>query len=220
MGGTGGWLLRRARRRGLAAEDFTGIAVLALALLAYGGALALQGNGFVAAFCGGLAFGALAGPRAPAELLYLDQTGGVLALLVWLAFGAVAIPVVLQRIDVLTVLYAVLSLSVVRLLPVALALLGTGLAGSTVLFVGWFGPRGLASLVFALLALEALGAVADEAVAVIAVTVLLSVVAHGLSAGPLAGRYGRAASSERANAPGRWRPEAFVAGAGFEPSKA
>ncbi len=201
VGGTGGWVLRRARRHGLAAEDFAGIAVLALALLAYGVALAAQGNGFVAAFCGGLAFGALAGPRGPAELLYLDQTGGVLALLVWVAFGAIAIPIMVQRIDVLTVLYAVLSLTVVRLLPVALALVGTGLDRSTVLFVGWFGPRGLASLVFALLSLEALHAVADEAVAVVAVTVLLSVVVHGLSAGPLARRYGRSASSRKGERP-------------------
>ena len=65
------------------------------------------------------------------------------------------------------------------------------------LFVGWFGPRGLASLVFALLALEELGPGADEAVAVIAVTVLLSVVAHGLSASPLANRYGRTMASAR-----------------------
>jgi NhaP-type Na+/H+ or K+/H+ antiporter len=90
------------------------------------------------------------------------------------------------------VLYTVLSLTVVRMLPVALALVGAGLDRRTVLFVGWFGPRGLASLVFALLALEELGAQADEAVAVIAGTVLLSVLAHGVTAAPLAARYGAA----------------------------
>jgi NhaP-type Na+/H+ or K+/H+ antiporter len=78
------------------------------------------------------------------------------------------------------------------MVPVAVALVGAGLDRKTVLFVGWFGPRGLASLVFALLALEELGANADEAVAVIGLTVLLSVVAHGVSADPLASRYGRA----------------------------
>jgi NhaP-type Na+/H+ or K+/H+ antiporter len=195
VGGAGGWLLRRARRHGFTVEDFIGIAVLALALLAYGAALALQGNGFVAAFCGGLAFGALAGRRGPAELVYLEQTGGVVSLLVWLAFGAVAVPIMLDRIDVLMLVYAVLSLTVVRMLPVALSLIGSRLDRSTVLFVGWFGPRGLASLVFTLLALEALGPVADEAVALVAVTVLLSVLVHGLSAGPLARRYGRAAAA-------------------------
>jgi sodium/hydrogen antiporter len=193
-GALGGWTLRQARRRGTAAEDFAGIAVLALALLAYAAALALGGNGFVAAFCGGVAFGAVAGRRGPAELVFLEQTGSLVSLLVWLAFGATAIPIMIERISVLTVVYAVLSLTVVRMLPVALASIGAGLDRDTVLFVGWFGPRGLASLVFALLALEALGPAADEAVAVITLTVLLSVVAHGLTAAPLATRYGRAAA--------------------------
>jgi sodium/hydrogen antiporter len=78
------------------------------------------------------------------------------------------------------------------MVPVALACAGAGLDRDTVLFVGWFGPRGLASLVFALLALEQLGNAAEEAVAIIGVTVLLSVLAHGLTAAPLASRYGRA----------------------------
>jgi sodium/hydrogen antiporter len=195
VGFAGGWLLRQARRRGWTAEDFTGIAVLALALVAYGLAIALGGNGFVAAFCGGMAFGAVAGRRAPAELAFLEQAGGLVSLLVWLTFGALAVPIMLDDVDLAIVLYAVLSLTVVRMVPVALATLGSGMSRDTVLFVGWFGPRGLASLVFALLALEELGPVADEAVAVITLTVLLSVVAHGLSAAPLAIRYGRTATT-------------------------
>lgn len=195
VGGVGGLALREARRRGTAAESFAGIAVLALALAAYACALALQGNGFVAAFCGGLAFGACAGRRAPAELEFLEQMGTLLASLVWMAFGAVAVPIMLDRIDAMSVVYAVLSLTVVRMLPVALVSIGAGLDRTTILFVGWFGPRGLASLVFALLALEALGTHADEAVTVLATTVLLSVVAHGLTAAPLARRYGEFAAA-------------------------
>src|SRR4051812_14625251 len=193
IGALGGWMLRQARRRKLAAEEFTGIAVLALALLGYAAAVALGGNGFVAAFCGGLAFGACAGRRAPEELAFLEQTGRLLSLLVWMVFGVVAIPIAFHAINAVTVLYAVLSLTVVRMLPVALALDGAHLDRRATVFAGWFGPRGLASLVFALLALEALGREADEAVAIIAVTVLLSVFAHGLSAAPLAQWYGRAA---------------------------
>ena len=194
-GAVGGWVLRWARRRGWAAEDFTGIAVLALALLGYAGALSLHGNGFVAAFCGGLAFGACAGRRGPAELVFLEQVGSMVSLLVWLAFGAVAIPIVVARLDATMVLYAVLSLTLVRMIPVAVATIGAGFDRDTVLFVGWFGPRGLASLVFALLAFEELGSAADEALSVIAVTVFLSVLAHGLSAAPLATRYGRSAAA-------------------------
>ena len=195
VGAGGGALLRWARGRGWAAEDFEGLAVLALALAAYAAALVLHGNGFVAAFCGGLAFGAAAGRRGSAELVFTEQVGGLVSLLVWLAFGAIAVPILADRVDWQAVLYAVLSLTVVRMLPVALALLGAGLDWRTVAFVGWFGPRGLASLVFALLAVEELGPAADEAVAVIAVTVLLSVLAHGFSAAPLATRYGRSAAT-------------------------
>ena len=195
VGITGGWLLRHARRRGWTAEEFTGIAVLALALAAYEAALTLGGNGFVAAFCGGMAFGAAAGRRAPAELTFLEQAGSLVSLLVWLAFGAITVPIVFDRIDLATILYAVLSLTLARMVPVALASWRSGLDRDTVLFVGWFGPRGLASLLFALLALEALGPDAGEAVAVIGLTVLMSVVAHGLTAAPLAARYGRAESA-------------------------
>jgi NhaP-type Na+/H+ or K+/H+ antiporter len=191
LGFAGGWLLRWARDRGWAAEDFTGIAVLALALLAYLASLAVDGNGFVAAFCGGIAFGAAAGRRGPEELAFLEQASGAVSLLVWLAFGAIAVPIALDRLDWTLLLYAVLSLTVVRMIPVAVALIGSGTDRNTVLFVGWFGPRGLASLVFALLALEEIGAAADEAVAIIGATVLLSVLAHGISAAPLAERYGR-----------------------------
>jgi NhaP-type Na+/H+ or K+/H+ antiporter len=195
VGLAGGRLLRWARHRNWAAEDFSGIAVLALALVAYTAALALQGNGFIAAFCGGLAFGAAARRRGPTELVFLEQASGLASLLVWLAFGAITAPFLLEHVDLTTLLYAVLSLTLVRMVPVALASIGSGLDRDTVLFVGWFGPRGLASLVFALLALEELGTDAEEAVSVIGVTVFLSVLAHGLSARPLAARYGRAAAA-------------------------
>jgi NhaP-type Na+/H+ or K+/H+ antiporter len=197
IGASGGALLRIARRDKWAAEDFTGIAVLALAVLAYGASIVAHGNGFVAAFCGGLAFGAAAGPRGPAEVQFLEQASGLMSLLVWLAFGVIALPIMVERINPAMIVYAVLSLTAIRMVPVALALIGAGLDRNTILFVGWFGPRGLASLVFALLALEELGSAADEAVAVIAVTVLLSVIAHGLSATPLASKYGRSTTTQK-----------------------
>ena len=192
VGAAGGSLLRWARRRGWASDSFAGVAVLGLALAAYAASISLDGNGFVAAFCGGLAFGASAGRRGTAELVFLEQAGSLVSLLVWLAFGAIAIPIMVDRADLLIVLYSVLSLTLVRMVPVALATLRSGLDRNSVLFIGWFGPRGLASLVFALLALEELGPGADEALAIIGVTVFLSVLAHGFSAGPLAAGYGRA----------------------------
>ena len=137
-------------------------------------AFAVDGNGFVAAFCGGIAFGAAAGRRGPAELVFLEQTSGAVSLLVWLAFGAIAVPILFDRLSWTLLLYAVSASRSSGWFP-SPSPCRTGLDRNTVLFMGWFGPRGLASLVFALLALEELGSGADEAVAVIAATVSLSV---------------------------------------------
>jgi sodium/hydrogen antiporter len=190
VGLVGGRAMRIARVRGWVSEDFAGPGVLALALAAYAGTLWLDGNGFVAAFVAGLAFGNSAGRGKAREVFYVEQTAGLVSLLTWLVFGAVAVPIVFERADWQVIGYAVLSLTVARMLPVALALVGTGLPRQTVAFIGWFGPRGLASIIFALIALEELHVEAERAVAVIGITVLLSVFAHGLSAKPLANRYG------------------------------
>jgi sodium/hydrogen antiporter len=191
VGGAGGFLVRVARDRGWVAGSFAGSAVLALAVCAYASAIALHGNGFIAAFVGGLAFGAIGGQRGERLVPFVEETGALVSLLVWLAFGAVAVVPAFENLTWQIVLYAVLSLTVIRMLPVALALAGGRLGRLAVTFIGWFGPRGLASVVFALIALEDIGQpLAGPAVAVIAFTVLLSVIAHGATAEPLARRYG------------------------------
>ena len=191
VGGAGGYLVNVARRRGWVEGAFAGSAVLALAICAYACALALHGNGFIAAFTGGLAFGAIGGRSSERMMPFVEETGALVSLLVWLAFGAIIVVPAFERLTWQTMVYALLSLTVIRMAPVALALAGTRLGGAVIAFVGWFGPRGLASVVFALLALEELGEqVAGPAVAVIAFTVLVSVLAHGATADPLARRYG------------------------------
>ncbi len=191
VGGAGGYLVNVARRRGWVEGAFAGSAVLALAICAYACALALHGNGFIAAFTGGLAFGAIGGRSSERMMPFVEETGALVSLLVWLAFGAIIVVPAVERLTGQTMVYALLSLTVIRMAPVALALAGTRLGGAVIAFVGWFGPRGLASVVFALLALEELGEqVAGPAVAVIAFTVLVSVLAHGATADPLARRYG------------------------------
>ena len=193
LGGGGGSAMRMARRRGWASEDLGGPSVLALALAAYAGTVWLDGNGFVAAFVAGLAFGNTAGRGGVTEVYFVEQTSGLASLMTWLVFGAVAVPTVIDHADWRIAGYALLSLTVVRMLPVAVALVGSGVSRPTVAFVGWFGPRGLASIIFALIALEDLDSeAADRAVAIIGMTVLLSVLAHGVSARPLAARYGAA----------------------------
>jgi sodium/hydrogen antiporter len=198
VGGGGGWLINVGRRRGWVAEGFAGAAVLGLAACSYATSVALHGNGFIAAFVGGLGFAAAAG-QAGQLVPFAEETGALVSLLVWLLFGVIAVVPALESLTWQIAVYAVLSLTVIRMLPVAISLVGSGLGRSTVAFVGWFGPRGLASVVFGLLALEDLGEkVADPAVTVIAFTVLLSVIAHGVTAEPLARRYGaRLSPAER-----------------------
>jgi sodium/hydrogen antiporter len=190
VGGGGGWLVKVARGRGWVAEGFAGAAVLALALCSYATSEALGGNGFIAAFTGGLAFAA-AGGQAAQLVPFVEETGTLLSLLVWLMFGIVAVVPAMEDLTWQAVGYAVLSLTVVRMLPVAIAMARARLGLPATVFVGWFGPRGLASVVFGLLALEDLaGPAAKPVITVIAFTVLLSVLAHGLTADPLASRYG------------------------------
>jgi len=189
-----GRLLERARRSDWAQDSLIPIAALAVPLLCYFGGVELGGNGYIAAFVAGTAF---ASAQANVEHTHLslemtDQISAFLGYAVWTLFGLTAG----AHLEVLgrwqTLLFAVLSLTVLRMVPVAIALLGSGLRSPTVLFIGWFEPRGLASVVFALIACESLDADSQVStvIGVIATTVALSVVAHGITASPWARRYG------------------------------
>ncbi len=212
VGGAGGWLLVRAEHSGWTSRLSRQLAVVALAVGAYATSVALGGNGFVAAFVGGLAFGAASNQAEEGAEVFAEATGSLLSIVVWVLAGAAfAGPVLAMGVDPRLIFYAILSLTVVRMLPVAISLIGSGLRPETVLFIGWFGPRGLASIVFGLLGVEALrgaGLASDLVVGAVAWTVVLSVVLHGLSAGPLAERYGRRIASAPEGLPeGAERPE-------------
>jgi NhaP-type Na+/H+ or K+/H+ antiporter len=195
IGGIGGRLLVAADRRALTSGLSRQIAVLALALGGYFASVALGGNGFIAAFVAGLAFGGVTRrAEEPAEL-FSEVAGIILSVGVWTVFGAVFVSSLIGVTDdPRPILYALLSLTVIRMIPVAIALVGSRLALPTVGFLGWFGPRGLASIVFGILAVDALtqaGAASGTLASAVTWTVLLSVVAHGMTAGVLADRYGR-----------------------------
>jgi len=208
VGGAGGLLVSAARRRGWAAEGFGGAAVLGLAVCAYASAVAVHGNGFIAAFVAGLAFGTAGGRRGEPLVPFVEETGALVSLLVWLAFGAVELVPAVESLTWQMVLYAILSLTVVRMMPVLAALTGARLDWATSILVAWFGPRGLASVVFALLALEELGRpTAGPAVAVITITVVISVVAHGATAEPLATRYASRLARSAAGGAGAQPPD-------------
>ena len=117
----------------------------------YAATVEAGGNGFVAAFVGGLAFGAVTRRAETEAVEFIAGAGELLSIVVWFVFGAVLVPV-LGDASWRDVVFALLSLTVVRMAAVALAAIGSGLDRPTIAFLGWFGPRGLASVVFALLA--------------------------------------------------------------------
>jgi len=177
-------VLRRAARLGWTSEHWLHIPVVALAALCFTAAQALGGSGFIACFTGGLLFGALQGGRSDI-LSGASSTGEVLAMLTWTVFGGPVLAQLLPRMTWQDLLYAVLSLTVIRMLPVYLALAGTAMGIRTKLFIGWFGPRGLASIVFAVIVFDAGLPGRDTIATTAACTVLLSVILHGMTANPL-----------------------------------
>ena len=138
-----------------------------------------------------MAFGAVSGEQGTAVTLFTEETGGLLAAVTWIGFGALALGLAIPHITWRVVLYAALSLTLVRMVPVAIALLGTGARRPTVAFIGWFGPRGLASVVFALLVLERGVPEEQTLLTTVVVTVALSVVLHGLTSVPFVRAYHR-----------------------------
>ena len=179
-----------AGRRDLIAGQWRQVIPGAGAAMAYGIASALGGSGFIAAFVAGMTFRLVLG-KDPKRINDLsEQVGNVLNGVTFVLFGAILLGPALGALSWELVLYAVLSLTVVRMLPVAIAMLGTRARPPTLGFLGWFGPRGLASIVFAVIVVEESNLPHKHLIVLaIYLTVGLSVLAHGLSAAPLAGRY-------------------------------
>jgi len=184
-------LFRAADKRAWIGSEWRQLVPLAAALLAYALAVTLGGSGFIAAFVGGMVFGTASGVPGSAVTLFTEETGGLLAAVTWIGFGALALGLVIPHVTWQVVLYALLSLTLVRMVPVALALLGKGVQRPTMAFIGWFGPRGLASVVFALLVLERGVPEGQTLLTTVVVTVALSVVLHGLTSVPFVGIYHR-----------------------------
>ena len=193
-------IVNTAGARRLIDDAWRQIIPVAAAVLAYGIAEALGGSGFIAAFTAGALFGLIARENSAGTMRFTEETGALLDAVTFLVFGAVLLGPALEHVSWQIALYAVLSLTIVRMLPVALSLLGTKARAPTVAFMGWFGPRGLASIVFAVIVEDTHQAHAATILTACYLTVGLSVLVHGLSAAPLVSRYAawyRAAADER-----------------------
>jgi NhaP-type Na+/H+ or K+/H+ antiporter len=186
----GAWVLREFAARRWMDRTWKQINGVATPALAYAVASALGGSGFIAAFVAGVTFGVVASDRAESTTMLAEQNGELLNAVTFLMFGAVLLGPALAELDWRIVLYASLSLTVARMLPVAVAMLGTRMRRVTVAFIGWFGPRGLASIVFVLIIVEQSELTHRSLImTVVACTVALSVYAHGFTAWPSSSRY-------------------------------
>ncbi|CAI8803201.1 MULTISPECIES: cation:proton antiporter [Pseudomonas] len=185
----GAWLLQRySGKHRWQTPMWSQLTLPGLAILCFATAQASGGSGFIASFVGGLLASYLFTEQKHQLLKASEEFASLLSVITWVVFGALVIPWAWSSFTWNIWLYAVLSLTVIRILPVLISLAGTGFDFETRLFIGWFGPRGLASIVFAIMILDYPLQASRTLVAVAACTVLLSVLLHGLSANPWVSR--------------------------------
>ena len=191
VGYVGARLIDAAITRQWITEPFQGVAILCVALAAFAIAESVGGNGFISAFVAGLFFGSLIRHQCKFLFEFMESEGHLLTIITFIIFGAVMLPQALQHAVWGTVLLALLFLTLVRMIPVAISVKGLGLSLPSKLFLGWFGPRGIASILFALLILEDYPIPGgEELLACVVITVALSILLHGVTAAPMAKAYG------------------------------
>ena len=185
LAGLGSALIRTFAERGWMTETWQQLPVIALAMACFAVSQVLGGSGFIAAFAGGLLFGWLTRQHKHELLLAAEAYGDTLALITWVIFGSGVVGQVIGQFSWQVLLYSVLSLTIVRMVPVYWVLSGMNLHAAEKLFMGWFGPRGLASIVFAVIILNNHLPGGGTIGLTAACTIMLSIIAHGLSANPL-----------------------------------
>ncbi|MCP4836554.1 MAG: sodium:proton antiporter [Phycisphaera sp.] len=190
LGLVGGRLIRHCSDRDWVTGSWVQIPVIALALMCFATAQWMEGSGFIACFVAGLIFGNTEKTNRRRFLDAAEGIGDSMALVTWFLFGAVAVGMTWQYLDWKVIGYAISSLTVIRIIPVFISTVGLGLRWDTRLFMGWFGPRGLASIVFVVLVRDEMLPGSEVLATTVTWTILLSVLLHGLSANTLSAAYG------------------------------
>ncbi|WP_440875363.1 cation:proton antiporter [Thalassotalea sp. PLHSN55] len=192
VGLIGGMLIEKAVEKNWMEPTFQRLSCLSLAILCYVLAEYIHGNGFIAAFCGGLFLGTRSLMIKERMQEFGEAEGTFLILSVFLIFGMLGMPIILDNWHWNILIYSVLSLTLIRGISVAIALIGSQEKWQTVAFISWFGPRGIASLLYVLMVVNEIGIDGNEQLlAIVMTTVFLSVVLHGISAVPLAAKFGK-----------------------------
>ncbi len=198
VGYCGARLIGAASKAEWVSESGKGIFALSVAGLCFIVAESLHGNGFIAAFVGGLVFGNLQKNRCHYLFEFIETEGQIFTLGTFFIFGALLLPMALADFNIWYWVFAIFSLTLMRMLPVLVALMGLQLNFPTAMFLGWFGPRGLASILFVLLVVGETVLPHPQIISnIVFITVLISVFSHGLSAASLASRYGESKYAEK-----------------------
>jgi NhaP-type Na+/H+ or K+/H+ antiporter len=185
VGWVGGRLVDMSSKKGWVSHSFQSLASLSMAILAFTLAELVHGNGFIAAFFAGLMLGTQTSETRERIHDFSETVSGALILFIFLLMGLMLVPMSYAYWDIEAAIYAILSLTVIRMLPVAISLIGSGLKMPTISFIGWFGPRGIASVLYILLVVNKIGKEGNEKeIAVVSLTVLLSIFLHGITAIP------------------------------------
>lgn len=186
IGYMGGRLSTQVIEKDWMEESYHNLVPIALAVLTYFVAEYTGGNGFIAAFFAGLFVGSYNEDLRQHVKNFAESEGDLFILIIFLIFGTIFIPATIDYWNFNVLLYAILSLTVLRMIPVAISLIGTKCDLATVLFIGWFGPRGIASILYVLIVVNKIHPIKghETIYAVISLTVLLSIILHGLSAQP------------------------------------
>jgi NhaP-type Na+/H+ or K+/H+ antiporter len=185
-----GWILKHCAQHNWITETWRQLPVVALGFVCFAAAQVFGGSGFIASFTGGILFGALTKEHKHDLLRSAEGAGDTLSLATWMSFGAAVVGQVIWKFSWPILMYSLLSLTVVRMLPVYVSLAGSGLKPGSRVFLGWFGPRGLATVVFAVIVLNQHLPGGHGLALTAACTVILSILAHGFSANPLAALLG------------------------------
>jgi len=192
VGWLGGKLVDLSFKRGWINHTFQQLVALSLAILAFSLAESVHGNGFIATYFAGMLLGTQIEEIRERTREFSEAGSQVFILFIFLLFGMLLVPMSVPYWDWRAVVYAILSLTFIRMVPVAVSLIGAGLAQPTVWFIAWFGPRGIASVLYLLMAVLTLGTAGYERmIAVIVLTVMLSIFLHGITAVPLSSTFGR-----------------------------
>ncbi|KYJ86364.1 cation:proton antiporter [Sulfurovum riftiae] len=196
-GGFAGWaganMMMKAVKRGWMEEQYSNLAPVALAIFSFYFAEHFGGNGYISAFFSGLFLGNTSEYLRERVENFVESEGELLVMISFLIFGLVFIPITIEYWSLKALGFAILSLTVLRMIPVIIGFGFFKIDLSTRLFYGWFGPRGIASILYILVAVGHIGGIQghEEIFAVASLTIFLSIFLHGFSAQPLAIAYSK-----------------------------